>query len=92
MFGGSAAPAVRYDTLVYLNNRIIITLLIGIAAATPVGQVISQRIAAWLTVESHAVLRGAVSTVIMGLLCVLFLLSVAYLAAGTYNPFIYFRF
>lgn len=92
MFGGSTAPAVRYDTLVYLNNRIIITLLIGIAAATPVGQVISQRIAAWLTVESRAVLRGAVSTVIMGLLCVLFLLSVAYLAAGTYNPFIYFRF
>jgi len=91
MFGGGAAGS-PYETLIYLNNTIVLTLLAGIAAATPVGQVIGRRIEAWMFADGRAVVRGAVSTAYVCLLCALFLLSIAYLAAGTYNPFIYFRF
>ncbi len=92
MFGGHGAVGSQYDTLMYLNNKIIITLLAAIAASTPVAQVIGRRLEASMFEDTRIFVRGVVSTAYICLLCALFLFSVAYLAAGTYNPFIYFRF
>lgn len=92
MFGGHTAVGSQFGILPYLNAKVIIILLISIAAATPAGQVIGQRIETWMYADKRALARGAVSAVYLCLLAALFVLSASYLAAGTYNPFIYFRF
>ena len=66
------------------------TLLVGAAFATP----LAPRIGAWR--DALAARPGAVATVVLGAdvawLVAVFSLASAFLAAGTYNPFIYFRF
>ena len=66
------------------------TLVVGVVFATPLARTLGR----WRDRVSAS--PGRLATVVQGLdvawLGTVFLLASAFLAAGTYNPFIYFRF
>jgi alginate O-acetyltransferase complex protein AlgI len=68
----------------YLDNKLALILLCGVILATPIGRLLQR----W----SLARAPGAYAVLNLGWLCGLFFLCSLALAAGAYNPFIYFRF
>jgi alginate O-acetyltransferase complex protein AlgI len=88
--GFAAGDALRRPLDEYLNLLVIATLLVGVVFATP----LARRIGAWR--DRVGARAGAAGTVVLAAdiawTGVVFVLSTAFLAAGTYNPFIYFRF
>ncbi|MBI5921695.1 MAG: MBOAT family protein [Betaproteobacteria bacterium] len=87
LFGAGPSETV-YSAAALLNNWTLLLLGAGVIGATP--------IAGWLRSMVLRQLRGGMACgytfVEYGTTCGLFVLSCAFLAAGTYNPFIYFRF
>ncbi|MEI7958017.1 MAG: MBOAT family protein [Verrucomicrobiota bacterium] len=84
-FNGGAANSAG----LFLGNDVALALLAGIVGSTPICAHLARRVCAW---PSHSLGRlGAESVLNAGLLA-LFILALTCLAAGTYNPFIYFRF
>ncbi|GAB4048636.1 MBOAT family O-acyltransferase [Spirosoma litoris] len=76
----------------FLNTEVIVTLLVGFILATPV-YLRFQRW--WSRIQARLVYTPALylmNTVYVLGLYGLFIMAVMYLAADTYNPFIYFRF
>ena len=74
----------------FLDPFVAFMLVVGIVFATP----LARRVGRWRD-EASAIagLQGKVALALdMGWIGVVFFLSTAFLAAGTYNPFIYFRF
>lgn len=93
MAGLGAAGDRQYHIGIYLNNEVLLVLMLAIVGATPItkllqqwGQAPTRRLNQKLFVAANASLFK------MGYLLCIFLASMSYLAAGTYNPFIYFRF
>ncbi len=82
----SPAPVLGADVV---SHQAAITLLVGCWFATPVTAKAVERARTALLDPARAALVQA--AVVAGV-CALLLSSVAALAAGTYNPFIYFRF
>jgi alginate O-acetyltransferase complex protein AlgI len=68
----------------YLDNKLGLVLFCGVILATPIG----RRLQHW----SLARVPGSYAVLNLGCLCGLFFLCTLALAAGAYNPFIYFRF
>ena len=85
MFNLNGGDAVRYTASMFLNKEICLALFIGILGSVP----ILPRVAGWAgaAVGEQPVIIFRVLSLIM-----IFLVSTVYLAASTYNPFIYFRF
>ncbi len=81
-FGPKLMPT-AYEVSYFLNPEIGLTFALGILFCGP----IYLKIRAFCAVERP--LLAILNTLV---LAVLLLLSVMYMAAGTYNPFIYFRF
>ncbi len=87
-----ASGMVAYPLSYFMNVELIGTLLLGFILATPVYhrfQTVWRRL---LTRVSSGFVQLAMETLYTVGLVGLFILAVAYLAADTYNPFIYFRF
>lgn len=82
------STAVGFDALAqsHLNSKVILTLVIGVVLSTPVARSMLKTLSA--PGPRVATLSLARDT----LLIALFVLSAMSIAAGTYNPFIYFRF
>jgi alginate O-acetyltransferase complex protein AlgI len=84
LLGAGGGDGVRHPLAEFLDPLVGATLLVGIVFATPLARAIGQ----WR--DRHA------SAFVLGLdvawLAIVFVLATAFLAAGTYNPFIYFRF
>ena len=82
--------ALTYSPVHFLNAEVVVSLLIGMLLATPVYAQFRQQ---WERLVVRLVPMRFVldSAYVIGLFG-LFVLSVMYLAADTYNPFIYFRF
>ncbi len=82
------SSAVGYDALAqsHINTRVLLTLIVGVVLATPVARAVLTTLDA--PGAKIATLSLARDTVLVGL----FILSAMSIAAGTYNPFIYFRF
>ena len=73
----------------YLNGLLVTTLIVATIFAMPVGRYVAARFDRALQQSRAAVAAiGAESA----WLALVFVASAATLAAGTYNPFIYFRF
>ena len=72
-----------------MNGLVVVTLIVGVVFATP----LAQRIGAWRDRVTSVRTRGAIVLAAdTAWLALVFVASAALLAAGTYNPFIYFRF
>ena len=92
MFGFTHADGITYYAQFYCDPKTILTLVIGCLLATPLaqwtGRRLYDRVARSRFIAWQPVLDGGYYC----LLVVLFVFSTACLAAGTYNPFIYYRF
>ncbi len=88
--GFAAGDATRHPVVEFLNLFVIAMLVVGVVFATP----LARRIGRWR--DRIAAAGGTRATLALGAdaawIGTVFLLSAAFLAAGTYNPFIYFRF
>ena len=99
MFGAGAATAPSAKWLFYFTFEQQLTLAIGIIGAMPIyrlfpflGQKLG-RLSWWGGLAKHqGWMKMGAETVKVALLAGIFGLSILYIAAGTYNPFIYFRF
>jgi alginate O-acetyltransferase complex protein AlgI len=79
----------------FASNQVLFAVTAGIVLATPVWPWLRGRLALALSgasepVRPYLVVTGGVFQI--ALTVFLFIVSAAWLAAGTYNPFIYFRF
>jgi alginate O-acetyltransferase complex protein AlgI len=84
--GAPAGPAVAD----YVDPLVVTTLAVAVVGATQV----ARRLGAWRDrIAASGGARGsAVQAVDVAWLGAVFVAAAAWLAAGTYNPFIYFRF
>jgi alginate O-acetyltransferase complex protein AlgI len=84
LLGRGQGDASRHALPEYLDPFVAFTLVVGIVFATPLARAIGQ----WRDRRANAAVMG----LDVAWLAVVFVLATAFLAAGTYNPFIYFRF
>ena len=92
LFGFSHPVAPSDDALLYCDPKTIWTLVLGSLFAAPVAPHIAQRLTAATGPGKNHLGSLFLNTGRYLLLALLFTASAAHLAAGTYNPFIYFRF
>ena len=92
MIGLAPVRQLAYPLTYFLNTEVIVSLLLGFVLATPVYHRFQT---SWHRLLARVVMMPARLTLniayVLGLVS-LFVMAVAYLAADTYNPFIYFRF
>jgi alginate O-acetyltransferase complex protein AlgI len=88
--GGGAPTQLKYPLLMYLDPLVAITLAVAVIGSIPVGRVMAAAI------DRRTAARPALGTTAFAIewtwLAGVLIGSCAYMAAGTYNPFIYFRF
>lgn len=92
---GQHAESSRHTARMFLSTDVILALIIGGVGSMPVMPRVRQALAAWRTRWHGARLAladGCCSAVSCLYLSVVFVLCMLWLASGTYNPFIYFRF
>ncbi|MEP7329734.1 MAG: MBOAT family protein, partial [Betaproteobacteria bacterium] len=91
VLGGFPTSTSLHQTLgLHLNPLVITTLVVAVIGATPVARILGTR-------RDAMVARGYIPGLAAGAadivtLAAIFIAAVAWLAASTYNPFIYFRF
>jgi alginate O-acetyltransferase complex protein AlgI len=90
MFGSSGATADNYPPGVFLDSWTLLIVILGLVFSFPA----RRWIATWFQVPGRAgtELSALGETGAMLALVALLLLSLMVIAAGTYNPFLYFRF
>jgi alginate O-acetyltransferase complex protein AlgI len=74
-----------------LNAEVAVMLVVGVIASTPVLPAVRTQVASgrWKELAAN---RPGVAVAQLALYIGIFSLSVLWLASGTHNPFIYFRF
>jgi alginate O-acetyltransferase complex protein AlgI len=90
MAGFGLGNGLEYNAALYLDNELKLILILALVGAAPIG----SKLAGIAASRWHGQTPAAWSFSIAGnlYLAVIFVVSASYLAAGTYNPFIYFRF
>ncbi len=92
MIGLTRADGVKYYASFYLDPKTIFTLLAACILATPISGMIFKRLQIAINASRSETMAIVSHAGYYCMLVILFCLSAAYLAAGTYNPFIYYRF
>jgi alginate O-acetyltransferase complex protein AlgI len=90
LLGSASGNPVRRPLAEFLDPLVVTTLVVGTVFATPLGRMLERR-RDRMADRPGVFARLTLSLDVAWLGVVLFLAS-AFLAAGTYNPFIYFRF
>jgi alginate O-acetyltransferase complex protein AlgI len=95
MVGFSRGTGLEYNVTLYLNAELGLALAVGIIGSTPwlnyLGRWYKHLMAAYPQ-KIALLVEGSFSFVEVVMLTLIFLASSMQLAAGTHNPFIYFRF
>ena len=93
LFGGGAEVNVEFPVRLYFNTESLSILTIAVIASIPLLAVFESLPKKFITWRSN-VFGCALHESFFGIfyLSAMFIVAVSYLAAGTYNPFIYFRF
>jgi len=95
MVGFVEGTDLEYHVSLYLNFEVVLAILFGMIVSTPVLSKLSKPYDEQIASNSHArnFTTNAILSSLVGLsLAFIFLTSIMKLAAGTYNPFIYFQF
>ncbi|MBL8137170.1 MAG: MBOAT family protein [Acidobacteria bacterium] len=93
MAGVSSAPMPVYDAIWFVNPEVALALVAGAVGATPIAPRLARALAVGdVAGAAPSWLPGGTSAGVVVVLSVLFAVSVLLSAAGTYSPFIYFRF
>jgi alginate O-acetyltransferase complex protein AlgI len=88
--GGGAPAQLKYPLPMYLDPLVATTLAVAMIGSMPIGRAMAAAIDRGAA--AHRVLTAAAPVIEWLWLAAVLIASCAYLAAGTYNPFIYFRF
>jgi alginate O-acetyltransferase complex protein AlgI len=94
MAGFPEGTGVDYRLAMFLDTRVVLALVIGTLASTP----LLPKVKAWMAElpaqqpASGEAIRRCLAVGSLVALCALFLVSSMFIAAGTYNPFLYFKF
>jgi alginate O-acetyltransferase complex protein AlgI len=86
MFGLFNYTTNEYYLAQYLNNKVLLILLLGIVLSTPIFGVLDR------SFKNLRESNNAFNYVEYSIIFIVFILSLMSLASSTYNPFIYFRF
>ena len=90
LLGFASGDALRHPATEYVDSLVLLTLIVAAVGSAPVARFLGQSRASAPGVRSASELAIlSLDTIGLG---VVFLASASFLAAGTYNPFIYFRF
>lgn len=95
MAGHAAGRGVEYHLGMYLNTELWLALTLGVLGSMPVLPLLGKwqkGLTANLKGNRGILFDGGLSALRLALLVFIFVASAALSAAGTYNPFIYFRF
>ncbi len=92
LFGFSQPVTTTHDALLYCDPKTVWTLVLGALFAAPFVPYVAQKLTIFSGNEDKPFSSIFLNTGRYLLLIFLFVASAAHLAAGTYNPFIYFRF
>jgi alginate O-acetyltransferase complex protein AlgI len=92
MIGVTDADGGKYFTLLYFDLKTLINLIMGCILATPVAGWVAIQLQKRIITPKFSRLQPILYGGYYSLLVSLFLISAASLAAGTYNPFICYRF
>ncbi len=95
MAGFGTGTGVEYHPSVYLDPLVMLAMTAGVIGSMPVAAWMvraRERMVETAWVSLRPVLRGTLDMIELGSLGLMFLASSMFLAAGTHNPFIYFRF
>jgi alginate O-acetyltransferase complex protein AlgI len=95
MAGFSQGTGLEYNVALYLNAELALALVAGIIGSTPWINYLGRWYEQLTTTYPHKVtllVEGSFSFISIAVLILIFLASAMQLAAGTHNPFIYFRF
>jgi alginate O-acetyltransferase complex protein AlgI len=92
MIGITDADGVKYFTLLYFDLKTLFNLIMGCILATPIAGWVALRLQKSVISPQFNHLQPVLYGGYYSLLVSLFMISAASLAAGTYNPFIYYRF
>jgi alginate O-acetyltransferase complex protein AlgI len=95
MVGLGRGSGIEYTLSSYLNSQLLIALAIGILFSTPIVVVMhkwQERLIADYKGAGAVVLQVFSRLINLVTMAIIFIASAALSAAGTYNPFIYFRF
>jgi alginate O-acetyltransferase complex protein AlgI len=90
MFDLSGAEKMHSDLGAYYNDSVIFAVIIGCLFSTPALPYLSDKLLAKL--RRNAGMNPILDVSTIACYVCVFYLAITYLAAGTYNPFIYFRF
>lgn len=90
---GRVGAGGEYNIGLYLNHEVMLVLALAMLGATPLKSFVNtvRSIPNWASTHLDQSTH-ILSFINISSLAIVFLVSVSYLAAGTYNPFIYFRF
>jgi alginate O-acetyltransferase complex protein AlgI len=95
MAGLGPGAGLAYHPAVYLDKQVALALIAGVVGSTPVLPMLMRLRGEYLAPVSgplRIALRNGLAVTELASLSLLLLTSAMFLAAGTYNPFIYFRF
>ena len=92
MFGAGAKDYTEFSARYYLDNKMIVILIIGIIACVPLCEKLQRHMSGFIANFTLAQPGSAACTVRRVLLIILLVLSMLFIVNSTYNPFIYFRF
>ncbi|MBR5359908.1 MAG: MBOAT family protein, partial [Lachnospiraceae bacterium] len=92
MFGAGAGGYTEFSARYYLDNKMIVLLIIAILACVPWGEVLPGLIGGRVVAFNAAQPGSPVCAVRRTLLILLLVISMLFIVNSTYNPFIYFRF
>jgi alginate O-acetyltransferase complex protein AlgI len=93
MAGRASAPMPAYDAIWFITPDVALALVAGVIGATPLAPRLARALAGeGAVMAAPSWLPGGASAGVVVLLSALFVASVLLSAAGTYSPFIYFRF
>ncbi len=88
LLGYSKASGLEQPLAIFVDSERLLAMAIGIIGSTPILAVVKR----WCESSSSTVLTVGTSAVEITALMSILMVSIMLLAAGTYNPFIYFRF
>ena len=95
MLGLGIGTGIQYNLPMYLNNKVIFILIIGIIGSIPIIPMIENhfdRLISIKNLRSRTIILTISYFIVICSLTLILLISSMALASGTYNPFIYFRF
>jgi alginate O-acetyltransferase complex protein AlgI len=95
MVGLGRGAGVAYHPALYVDTQVVLALIAGAIGSTPVLPLLArwrQEYQLPVSATLRTVFANGIAVVELASLSLLFLTSTMLLAAGTYNPFIYFRF